>query len=179
MFREQIEMEVNFLEYLLILLSIYKYLRIPWGVPNTFLKNIFIVHKTTLLCLLHLVVTTNISYFQKKVFLGGQNHIPHFTSPSVKSKIELPYSTHIYQQPWVLRVNNYASQYLKSIVMQYRRRLHLLTIHKHDVLFKVHQKCLHLPLGLINISSQVKKNPESKYYNVNADSSIKRLMQEY
>ena len=97
MFREQIEMEVNFLEYLLILLSIYKYLEIPWGDPNIEHAKIFIIHLNIFtFSVLHLVVTTNISYFQKKVFLGGRNHIPHFTSPSVKSKIELPYSTHIY-----------------------------------------------------------------------------------
>ena len=44
MFREQIEMEVNFLKDLVILLSIYKYLEIPWGDPNIEHTKIFIIH---------------------------------------------------------------------------------------------------------------------------------------
>ena len=44
MFREQIEMEVNFLKDLVILLSIYKYLEIPWGDPNIEHMKILIIH---------------------------------------------------------------------------------------------------------------------------------------
>ena len=44
MFREQIEMEVNFLKDLVILLSIYKYLEIPWGDPNIEHSKLFIIN---------------------------------------------------------------------------------------------------------------------------------------
>ena len=64
MFREQIEMEVNFLKDLVILLSIYKYLEIPWGDPNTKHTEILIIIHLNIFTfsVLHLVVTTNISY---------------------------------------------------------------------------------------------------------------------
>ena len=90
-------------------LSIYKYLKIPQGAPK--LLEIFVYYITMVL---HLVILTpgknkEVSYL-KEAILGGQNHIPHSTSLSVKSKIELPYYTYLLS--WGTEsVNNNAPKY--------------------------------------------------------------------
>ena len=76
------------------LLSIYKYLKYHYRVLQevTSIKDYY-----TIKCKVYYFTPCSnvaVSYLKKGI-LGGRNHIPHSTSPSVKSKIELPFYTYL------------------------------------------------------------------------------------
>ena len=80
------------------LLSIYKYLKYNYRLLK---KVLPIKDYYTIKCKVYYFTPCSnvaVSYLKKEGILGGRNHIPHSTSPSVKSKIELPFYTYLLAQ---------------------------------------------------------------------------------